>query len=280
MIEKIFVVGGDMRQLQLANMLAEDGFLVESFALSENVGDIRRLSRADAIILPIPVSRDDIYINTPLSKERIAVRDVLDAVSPDCFVMGACISEEIEGMLTRRGLRFSDYYEREELIIKNAIPTAEGALEIAMHELPITIFGCRALVVGYGRVGKVMAKKLTALGADVTVSARKQSDFAWIAESGMKSVHTGDLALYAGGFDLIINTVPTVVLTEDVLGQVNKDALIIDLASKPGGVDMSAAKRLGINVIWALSLPGKCAPVTSGKIIKEAIINILAETEV
>ena len=280
MIEKICIVGGDMRQIKLADMLADDGFFVESFALSENDCDIRRLKDVDVIILPIPVSRDDIYINTPLSKERIAVRDVLDAVTPDCFVLGACISEEIEGMLTRRGLRFCDYYEREELIIKNAIPTAEGALEIAMRELPITIFGSKALVVGFGRVGKVMSKTLRALGADVVVSARKLSDFAWIEEAGMKSVHTGDLALYAGNFDLIINTVPMVVLTEEVLRKVEKDALIIDLASKPGGVDMSAAKRLGVNVIWALSLPGKCAPVTSGEIIKEAIINILAETEV
>lgn len=280
MIERICVVGGDMRQLQLAKLLGDEGFLVECMALSDGDFNIKNLKKADALILPIPVSRDDIYINAPLSKERIAVRDVLDGVSPDCFVLGACISEEIEGMLTRRGLQFSDYYEREELIIKNAIPTAEGALEIAMREMPITIFESKALVIGFGRVGKVMAKKLDALGADVVVSARKLSDFAWIEESGMKSVHTSDLALYAGDFDLIINTVPSVVLTEDVLKQVTKDSLIIDLASKPGGVDMGAAKRLGINVIWALSLPGKCAPVTSGEIIKETITNILAETGV
>lgn len=280
MNERICVVGGDMRQIQLTKELLEEGYQVDCVALSEEEISLCKLKNADVLVLPIPVSRDNVYINAPLAKERIAISEVLDALSPECLVLGACITPELEKMLKVRGLRFEDYYEREELIIKNAIPTAEGALEIALSEMPITLYKCRALVVGYGRVGMVMAKKLHALGADVTVSARKLSDFAWIEEAGMKYVHTNDLTVYAGGFDLIVNTVPAVVITEDVLKRVGKDALIIDLASKPGGVDMSAAKRLGVNVIWALSLPGKCAPVTSGKIIREAIVNILAPKEV
>lgn len=280
MNERIYVVGGDMRQIQLAKELENEGYRVKTLALCQEDFSVSELKNADVVILPIPASRDNVYINTPLVKERIALCEVLDALSPECYVLGACISGEVEKMLTQRGLRFEDYYEREELIIKNAIPTAEGAIEIALSEMPITLYKCRALVVGYGRVGIVTAQKLHALGTDVTVSARKLSDFAWIEETGMKYIHTNDLAVYAEGFDLIVNTVPAVVITEDVLKRVNKDALIIDLASKPGGIDMSAAKRLGVNVIWALSLPGKCAPVTSGKIIKETIVNILAPKEV
>lgn len=277
MNNRIYVVGGDLRQIKLAALLAEEGYNVSAAILSEEHFDVKNLRDADVIILPIPVSRDNAYVNAPLSKQRVEVSEVLDAVSPDCFVLGACISQEIEKMLTDRKLRYEDYYKREELIIKNAIPTAEGAIEIALSEMPITLFKSRALVTGYGRVGKVMAEKLRALGAEVTVSARKYSDFAWIEEAGMNAVHTSDLVLCADKFDLIVNTIPAVVLTEEVLKRVRKEALIIDLASKPGGVDFNTAKGLGKNVIWALSLPGKCAPVTSGEIIKEAVLNILAQ---
>ena len=93
-------------------------------------------------------------------------------------------------------------------------------------------------------------------------------------------MHTGDLSGCAGDFDVIFNTVPAEVLDRNVLEQIPDDTLIIDLASKPGGVDFSAAKELGKKVIWALSLPGKTAPITSGRIIKETILNMLCEMEV
>lgn len=276
----VCVIGGDLRQRRLFELLAKDGYSVSSVGLFEDDSDLTPLKSADIAIFPMPMSFDNVYINAPFSKKQIALSYALEQLADNCFVLGGRISKDTEDILTKRGLKFADYYDREELIVKNAIPTAEGALEIAFSELPITIFGSKSLVIGFGRVGKVMAKKLKALESDVTVSARKCSDFAWIQEGGMKAIHTEDLPVFAGDFDLIINTVPAMVLTEQVLKRVRDDALIIDLASKPGGVDFSGAKRLSKNVIWALSLPGKTSPVTSGEIIKEAITNILAETEV
>ncbi len=273
----VYVVGGDLRQVTVAGLLKDEGYEVYPALLSDDDFNIADLKRADIVILPLPVSYDNIYINTPLAKQRVTVSEVLNSLSGECLVLGACLSEEIEKILCAKRLKYFDYYEREELIIKNAIPTAEGALEIALSEMPITLFGANTLVTGYGRCGKVMADRLFKMGANVTVSARKFSDFAWIESAGMTPIHTGSLALVASKFDLIINTIPSVVLTEAVLSQVRDDALIIDLASKPGGVNMEAAKRLGKKVIWALSLPGKCAPVTSGKIIKETLMNIFAE---
>lgn len=276
----VCVIGGDLRQKKLCELLREDGYTVKTIGLCDTDFEISPAKTADVAIFPMPMSFDNVYINAPFSKKQIALLDVLQNLPDGCFVLGAFISKDTEEILTRRGLRFADYYKREELIVKNAIPTAEGALEIAFSEMPITIFGSKSLVIGFGRVGKVMAKKLDALGSCVTVSARKVSDFAWIEECGCKAIHTEDLSVFAGEFDLIVNTVPAMVLTEEVLKRVRSDALIIDLASKPGGVDFGGAKRLGRNVIWALSLPGKTAPVTSGTIIKETITNILAETGV
>lgn len=281
MVKKtVCIVGGDLRQRRLLELLSKDGYSVSTVGLFEDDSDLSPLGSADIAVLPMPMSFDNVYINAPFSKKKIALSLVLDRLSDDCFVLGGRISKDTEEVLTKKGLKFADYYNREELIVKNAVPTAEGALEIAFSELPITIFGSKSLVIGFGRVGKVMAKKLRALESSVTVSARKYADFAWIEEGGMKAIHTEDLSVFAGDFDLIINTVPAMVLTEEVLKRVRDDALIIDLASKPGGVDFGGAKRLGKNVIWALSLPGKTSPVTSGEIIKEAITNILAETGV
>ncbi len=280
MKKTIFVIGGDMRQITVAEAFCEEGYEVLTCGLSDDDQSMKGIEKADIVIFPVPVSYDNVYINAPLSKKRLVISEVLDVLSADCFVLGACISKQVEKMLVDRRLKYCDYFMREELIVKNAIPTAEGAIEIALSEMPITLFGSRALVLGYGRVGKVMASRLAAMGARVTVSARKCADFAWIEENCHKYIHTNDLISAAHNFDLIVNTIPAVVLTEDVLEKVRADSLIIDLASKPGGVDFNIAKKLGKNVIWALSLPGKSAPITSGKIIKETIMNILAETGV
>ncbi|MEG0692813.1 MAG: dipicolinate synthase subunit DpsA, partial [Oscillospiraceae bacterium] len=123
----------------------------------------------------------------------------------------------------------------------------------------------------------VLSRMLSCMGAKVTVSARKFSDIAWIQVNGYSSIHTCDLAEVISTQQLIFNTVPATVLDENLLSQVKKDCLLIDLASKPGGIDFDTAKRLGLKTIWALSLPGKVAPISAGKIIFDTIQNIESE---
>lgn len=162
----------------------------------------------------------------------------------------------------------------------NAVPTAEGAIEIAISETPITIHGSKCLVLGYGRIGKILSKFLDGMGAQTYVEARKYADLALIESHGCNPLTMKETKMRLDEFDIIFNTVPALILTREDLEKVKKDALIIDLASKPGGVDFTAAKELGIHVIWALSLPGRTAPVTAGIIIKDTITNILSELEV
>lgn len=159
----------------------------------------------------------------------------------------------------------------------NAPPTAEGAVQIAMEELPITLHGARVLVIGYGRVGKLVAHRFAALGAKVSVAARKFSDLAWAEALGYGVEQTGALVGWLCAYDLVVNTVPARVLSEKELRDLKPGCLVMDLASKPGGVDFETAGVLGIKAIWALSLPGKVAPVTAGKVIKNTIYNILSE---
>ena len=161
--------------------------------------------------------------------------------------------------------------------IANTVPTAEGAIQIAMEELATTIFGLKVLVIGYGRISKVLSRLLHSMGARVTVAARKFSDLAWIEASGYIPAHTNDLGKAIEGSQLIINTAPAAILNEELLKRVQKGCLLIDLASKPGGIDFSTANRLGLKAIWALSLPGKVAPISAGKIIFDTMQNIERE---
>ena len=159
----------------------------------------------------------------------------------------------------------------------NAVPTAEGAVQLAMEHLPITIHGSRVLVVGFGRVGRITAQRFAALGARVSVAARKYEQLAWAQAMGFGAEELGHLAGWLCGYDLVVNTVPAQVLNRPELEDLMPGCLILDLASKPGGVDLAAAGELGLTVIWALSLPGKVAPVTAGAAIKSTIYNMLRE---
>lgn len=282
-----WVVGGDMRQVHLAQLLAQDGHTVHTYALDQGghaAPDAQHhstcdgISRADCVILPLPVCSVPGTLSTPLSEQEHALSPVLDLLSPAQTVCGGRFDSDALNMLAERGLTAHDYFEREELTIANAVPTAEGAIQLAMEELPITIHNARVLVIGYGRVGKLTAQRFAALGAKVSVAARSYEQLAWAQTLGLGAEQIAHLPELLCGYDLVINTVPARVLDRNCLAAVRNDALIIDLASKPGGVDMDAAAQLGRRVIWALSLPGKVAPVTAGACIRDTVYNILHQT--
>ena len=232
---------------------------------------------ADCVILPMPLSRGQEMLNAPLAREALPVSDVIAAVEAGTLVCGGAVDQPTQEAAVRQGVRLVDYFEREELAVLNAVPTAEGAIQIAMQELPVTISGSRCLVIGNGRIGQALHVRLRGLNADVSVAARKKQDLARIAAAGGRPVRIADLEDVLGGFDVIFNTAPAPVLGKPQLRRVRKDALIIDLASRPGGVDFDHARQLGLRVNWALSLPGKVAPLTSARIIRDTIINIMEE---
>lgn len=283
----LWVIGGDLRQVKLAELLADDGHWVQTCAMEGRpegcslpcCESLRGVEHADCVILPLPVTVEDGILNAPLSDQKLPIRTVLDALVPGQIVCAGRVTPEVAEYAAARGLVLRDYFAREELEIKNAVPTVEGAIQIAMEELPTTLFGTRVLVIGFGRLGRLLAHRLKGLGARVTVSARKYEDLAWIESYGYWSEHTEQLDGWLGGYQLVINTVPARVLDRVRLRDLDEGALVIDLASRPGGVDRKAAEELGVKVIWALSLPGRVAPVTSGQIIRDTIYHLLQEME-
>lgn len=284
-----WAVGGDMRQLRLAQLLSQDGHTVHVYALDaggellsgliqeDHLGSI---ARADCVVLPLTVSLGGGLLNAPLSVAEHPLAPILDRLSPRQFLCGGRVDPDTRALAQARGLTIHDYFAREELAVANAVPTAEGAVQLAMEQMPVTIHGARVLITGFGRVGQAAARRFAALGARVSVAARRYEQLALAESEGYGAEQIGGLDGWLCGYDLVVNTVPAPVLGETELKDLRPDCLIIDLASKPGGVDRKAADRLGRQVIWALSLPGKVAPVTAGGAIRSTIYNMLHELDV
>lgn len=283
--ERFGIIGGDLRQIYLAKKLQKDknevfvcGF--ENFVgfdklklKSLKISDL--ISSSKYIILPVPASRNKKVINAPFSNSDIVLSEKLFSNLKNKVVFAGIVSSLIEDVKPS-GLYIRDYYQREDFLIPNALLTAEGAVSIALKEYGKSIFSSRCLVVGFGRIGKILAKLLKNMGAKVTVSARSVKDVSLAKISGFETTNVSKINEKAE-FDLIFNTVPALVLNEDVLGYLSSARMIIDLASAPGGTDKLAAEELGIKLIPALGIPGKCFPEAAGEIIADVIYKMIEE---
>lgn len=273
------VLGGDKRSFYLAKALKDDGYKVRLWGF-DKLGamdcEIASALDSDIIILPVIPFSDDENVVSPYSNGNLNLKEYEDTLKDKIIFTG--IKEKFLSAFPSLENRVSSYSDREEFAVKNAVPTAEGAIEQALKHSDITINGSKVLVCGYGRIGKVLSEMLRGMGADVTVSARKQSDLAWIKLNGFAGIKTGDFT-EINSYNFIFNTIPSLILSEDVLRELSKDTLIIDLASLPGGVDFAYAEKCGIKAIHALSLPGKIAPKSAGEIMESTILNILKEDD-
>lgn len=277
------VVGGDIRQAHLAGLLRAAGHTVRTFALERHpvdgcaaAGDPHScFTGVQAVILPMPVHHGS-ELNAPLSSASHTLAEILDAIPPGTLTLAGAVPFWVHARAVQNNLRLIDYLTRDELAIRNAVPTCEGAIQLAMEQTDHTIAQSRCLVIGCGRIGAMLARKLQALGALVTVSARTPRDFARIEADGMAHLDTRRLARQLSGFDLIFNTVPAPVLGAAELAGLSS-CLVIDLASAPGGVAPDAPLPGGCRVLHALSLPGKVAPRTAAQAIYQTVCSIFDE---
>ena len=283
------IVGGDLRIIKLANMLAKDGNTVYTYGLEKadelkensNIIFCDKLSKAigndvEIVIGPIPFSSNGVNINAPFSNKEISIRELMHNLNAKILIAGS-ITPDVYDMANDEYIEIIDIMKREELAVLNTISTAEGTIEIAISNTNKIIHGSNILILGFGRIGKVLARKLAGLSAKVTCAARKDEDLAWIKAYGHMATNINALSDNLSKYDIIVNTVPHMILTEERMKYVKDDCLLIDLASNPGGIDKKAAKNKNLKLIWALALPGKVAPVTTAEFIKDTIYNILKE---
>lgn len=279
------ILGGDKRQVALAESIAADGYTVYALGFDRTAfsNGVRKTEDLDEvvqhcenIIFPLPVTVDGGTLNMPYSEQKIPLDDQFAEKMRHKQVFGGMMGKLYRTSEIWDEIDTYDYFTREELAVKNAILTAEGAVEIAMREYPGTLNGAKCLIAGFGRIGKSLCLALRGLHAEVTASARNRADLAWIEVFGCHAIHTDEIFEH-GQYDIVFNTIPAPVFSRKMLAKAHHGTILIDLASAPGGIDFEAAAKLPIHAVQALSLPGRVAPKAAAEIIKNTIYNIMEE---
>ncbi|MFD0671683.1 dipicolinate synthase subunit DpsA [Cohnella sp. GCM10027633] len=285
---QIVLAGGDARQLEVIRRLTELDASVtlcgfdrldtpySGVVKADWTPDI--LEAADALVLPAVGTDDAGTISTIFTDLELKLTDDhLSAAPKTCKVVTGMAKPYLKKLCEKHHIELVELFERDDVAIYNSIPTAEGALMMAIQNTDITIHNSNCMVLGLGRTGFTMARTLHALGARVKVGVRRDESFARAFEAGFEPFYMPDIARLAGNIDLIFNTIPTMIVTAQVIAQLPLRACIIDLASKPGGTDFRFAEKRGIKALLAPGLPGIVAPKTAGRIIANSLIQIVLE---
>lgn len=274
--EKILIAGGDLRQIYCAQRLSRDfevyytGFDDSTF---KGISDVFPASeKCRFAVLPVPPPDESGKLFSPLYSGELTASAVENLLTEDAMIFTGTAKEKTAVFFPSHEIYA--YMDREELAIKNAVPTAEAAVMLALERLPVTLNGLPVLIVGLGRIGTALAQILKGFGSRVTAAVRNEKGAAKADSIGVGCIRTEEIK---GDYGLVFNTVPRLVLSGYMLEKFPKDTLFIDLASKPGGMDFKAADKLGIRYIHALGLPGKNAPVTAGYAEAETVIGMMNE---
>lgn len=281
--KRALIIGGDKRQYYMAEYLAKRGFEVAAYGevfaeatsgvqcLQTPKEVIQRLKETDSsVILPVPVTTDRESIKGTGGKLRC--QELLPVFRQQKKIYGGSLPENMRNQGEIKQGQYVDFMKSEQVALFNAVATAEGSIAEACSLGVVQLTGSSCLVAGYGRCGEALAHKLKQFGAQVTVMERSRRQRARAQTFGMQACEMQTEQAHFNQYDYIFNTVPALILTEELLMQCKKEAVIIDIASAPGGVDYEAAGRLGIRAKLCPGLPGKYAPKTAGEILAEAVI--------
>lgn len=269
--------GGDLRLIHTANAFSAQGADCVAWGLDGCSDSLPCLSSpADAaenaalIILGIPVSRDSNTLNAPLASSRLKLSELVELVAPDQKIAMGMAPLRFRQALEEKGCICYDYFEDERFAIANALATAEGALAVALRHSPDTLFGSSCAIMGFGRIAKQLARLLKAIGAHVTVFARKESDLAYAVTLGCEALPFSALDRAVEGFDLLFNTLPIRLVG---FPSATIRGIVIDLA--PVYAESETPK-----LMRAPSLPMQYSPRSSGKLICDCILHhFSAESE-
>ncbi|MCG8513030.1 MAG: dipicolinate synthase subunit DpsA [Halanaerobiales bacterium] len=271
LIKKLASLGYSLRVLGSINELADRGIYFSN-QLSQVVAD------AEVVIAPMSSTNEQGFLKATYTTERVKLdEDFFALLKPGTLFLIGIARPTVQKALTKYNIKYVQLALLDDLAILNAIPTAEGAIKIAIEETDYTIFGSKTLVLGLGKVGLTLAWRLKMLGADSYAVTRERASIARGIDLGIKMLTYQELTACLPEMNILYNTVPAMMIKRKELELLAKDSLIIDLASAPGGTDFAAAEQLGIKAILALGLPGKVAPQTAGKILADLIPDLIKE---
>lgn len=256
----ILLINNDKRMNYLSEYIRDGGLDLVQYHRDSVSFDFHILKETHYFILPFGgISESGQIANTHLR----LTEEVLLSLPEDCVILTPIRYPKLMELLTKVPRKCEVIFDYDEVAIYNSIPTAEGVIYNIIKNTDITIHQAEILVIGSGRTSLTIARDLKALGACVSVTFRKKRDEARLFEMGLQPIHVDLMVEDLQHYDVIVNTVPALVLDEKALDHVNKNCYIMDVSSKPGGVDFDYAKQLGIQAELAGALPSIVAPKTA-----------------
>lgn len=269
----ISIVGGDLRNYYLYKQFLENGYGCTLFGFDDYLKDknyqykVEAVYKSDLIIGPVPFSADNKNIYTPYSSQIISIEEFLHSINNSAKLISGMVKNSVKE-------NYVDITGLEEFRQLNAVPTSEGILQILLNETDFSIHNSRVLITGFGRIGKYISKVLKGLGSYVTIASSDNIELTQAEIEGYKTINLTDLKNIPTTTQIIINTIPYIYFTSDILKGISKNILIVDVASDPGGVDKEYALRNEYKLIIAKGLPGKIAPKTVADYLYQLIVQI------
>lgn len=279
----VLFVGGDQRQIEMIRVLKSKGYNVHVLGydnLMQAFVEVRKVQRKeielknyDIIIFPVSGIMKDGLVKAIFSHTEIKFTvDDFRQMKDDVLVFSGIMTDTLKEFSEETNKKVITLMDMDDVAIFNSIPTAEGIIMMIIENTDYTIHNSDIFILGFGRCGITLARSLTGLGAHITVVVRSAKQYARVFELGYKPLYFSDLKEHIDKADIVVNTVPAVVLDQSVLSHVNISTFIIDMATKPGGVDYEYAKRRGLKATLCPGLPGLVAPKTAGIILAKAIM--------
>lgn len=288
---QVLLLGGDARQLEIIRKLTEldasvtvcgfDGLHSSLDGAVQAEFDEQLFVGIDALLLPAVGTDDEGIIHAVFSDRQLKLTEAHIAKLPKhCKVYAGMAKPYLRQLCEQNGIALVELFDRDDVAIYNSIPTAEGAIMMAIQNTDFTIHGSTSMILGLGRTGFTLARTLQGLGSKVKVGVRRSEQFARASEMGFEPFYMGVLQQQVGNIDLLFNTIPTMIVTAQIIANLPSRAVIIDLASKPGGTDFRFAEKRGIKAMLAPGLPGIVAPKTAGRIIADCLTQLILDDSI
>lgn len=265
---KILIIGGDNRSISLQKILNNNNFKTKTSYLNSNDENLKYVNTSDIIFLPIPFSKNN-FLNAPFYPEKIKIENIFSSLKNFKGTIIGGFDKNSEEILKNMHLKFKNILKDEKFTLINAIITAEGTIEKLIHESEESLFELKVCITGYGRVSKALARRLKPLCKELVVYNNPSVNFVYAQIDNINIRNIKDFKNEGNNFNIIINTIPSLIIDKKVLDTLDKNTLIIDLASLPGGVDFEYAKEKSIITHHYLGIPGK----VSSKSAANAIFN-------
>ena len=262
---KICLLGYSKRHDAFQKYINDKGL---DFQLYKTYDDIPDTIDSDVIVFPIPTTKNG-RLNIDGAPFGALPEDIINRSHKILLAITCNYNSENN--------RFFDISQWDDFAYLNAVPTAEGAIKLAIENFDKSISEQRIVITGFGRVGKILSDRLRGLGCDITVSARSLKDLYYARALNIKTLPLSELHKETDKFDIIFQTIPTPILSEKFLKNFPACGKIIELSSGMRGTDLKFAKDQNITVIDGTCLPEKTAPLTAGNIWAETVLKIVDE---